>query len=191
MIMHRLILYIVLCLLPFSYGGNNSKHSEITAIPDLTVEEGSDALNIQNGVSYFSNVPVSGYIISHYNNSALKEKNGYINGIQEGTSLSWFENGTMNSKRFYVNGEKDGTHYGWYSDGSKRFEYNFTNGVNTGIHYEWYQNGSIAKKTVYKNGIEEQVQAWRDNGKLYINYVVNNSHLCYTLKNEKGEYVKK
>jgi len=182
------------------YGGRSVRNSEINGnIHDFTVEKNNQSLYMLNGVYYFNQEPFSGYITSHYANGVIEEKSGYRNGKQEGISLTWFENGVMQSKRYYVKGEKNDTHYGWYEDGSKRFEYNFNKGINSGIHTEWYQNGSIAKKTTYSNGSEESVQAWRDNGKLYINYVVkdgviygmNNSHLCYTLENEKGVYATK
>ena len=166
---------------------------------NLTVEENAQGLELRNGIYYYNGELFSGYLTAHYKNGVLSEKRNYSAGKQEGFSFTWFENGVMQDKRFYVNGEKDDTHYGWYNDGSKRFEYNFDNGMNNGVSTEWYNSGQVAKKTVYVNGNEESVQAWRDNGKLYINYVVrdgviygmNNSHLCYTLKNEKGEYVAK
>ncbi len=166
---------------------------------NVGVEDTDPDLKLQNGIYYYRDDLFSGDIISHYPNGTINEKNSYVSGRQEGSSFTWFENGTMQSKRYYVDGEKHGTHYGWYEDGSKRFEYNFDNGMNSGTSTEWYKSGQIAKKTVYINGNEESVQAWRDNGKLYINYVVkdgviygmNNSHLCYTLKNEEGEYVAK
>ena len=175
----------------------NAKRSSL--YNNVTVEENDKQLKLQNGIYYYKDALLSGDIISHYTGGEINEKSSYISGKQEGYSFVWFENGTMQSKRYYVNGEKHGTHYGWYADGSNRFEYNFDNGINSGTSTEWYNSGQIAKKTVYANGNEESVRAWRDNGKLYINYVVrdgviygmNNSHLCYTLKNEKGEYVAK
>lgn len=187
----------MICLLPFSYGGISINNSVLNnRVPEVITEENNTSLHLENGIYFLNNLLFSGSIVSYYGNGALNEKSGFIDGKKEGVSGTWFDNGVLQTKRFYVNGEKDGTHYGWYDDGAKRFEYNFKNGVNTGVSTEWYQTGAIARKTVYSNGKEESVQAWRDNGKLYINYVVkdgviygmNNSHLCYTLKNEKGEY---
>lgn len=178
---------------------HQESHANKSAIyKNFTIEENDRALSLQNGVYYYYGELFSGDITLHYKNGVLNEKRNYLAGKLEGYSFTWFENGTLESKRYYVNGEKDGTHFGWYDDGSKRFEYNFDNGMNNGISTEWYKSGQIAKKTVFLNG-NESVQAWRDNGKLYTNYVVrdgviygmNNSHLCYSLKNEKGEYVAK
>ncbi len=165
----------------------------------ITVEEGDSLLGIQNGVYYYKDGLFSGNIISRYASSMVKEKSPYFNGLKEGISYSWFENGQVESERNYSKGEKDGTHYGWYESGAKRFEYNFKNGFADGESTEWYRTGGVAKKTIYNNGVEDRVQAWRDNGKLYANYVIkdgviyglNNSNLCYSLKNERGEYVSK
>lgn len=53
------------------------------------------------------------------------------------------------------------------------------------------------KYIVYQNGIAQTGKGWRENGKLYMSFVVRdgrlygliNPNLCYSLKNERGEYV--
>jgi antitoxin component YwqK of YwqJK toxin-antitoxin module len=193
--MRKYFLYIILSLSFFSFSQREQKQE--TLIPEITVEEGNSSLHKENGVYYFDNSLFSGYIISKYENGNLKEKSGYVNGKKQGLSQTWFDNGTIQDERYYTNGEKDGIHRGWYENGSKRFEYSFKDGLNDGVSTEWYQSGEILKRIVYKNGTEENAKAWGINGKLYINYVVkngviygmNNSNPCYSLKNEKGEYV--
>ena len=49
----------------------------------------------------------------------------------------------------------------------------------------------------YKDGKEIGGNGWRNNGKTYMNFIVKdgrryglvNAQLCYSVKNERGEYV--
>ena len=199
--MKRILINIILCFLLISCSSNNSQVAirQAISIPNFTAEEISSALRIQNGVCYYNDGLFSCYIISRYKSGALKEKSPYFNGLKEGTDLSWFENGNLESERNYVKGEKEGTHTGWYADGTKRFEYNFANGLAEGISTDWYPSGKIFQQKLFGSGAEVSVKAWGETGKLYANYEVkngviyglNNSTLCYSLKNERGEYVSK
>jgi len=199
--MKKYIINIALGFLFVSCSANNTGQAlrQAVNVPNFTVEETSSALRIQNGVCYYNDGLFSGYIISRFKSGALKERSPYFNGLKEGTDLSWFENGYLESERDFVKGEKEGTHKGWYEDGSKRFEYNFKNGLADGESLDWYRNGKLFQQKNYSAGNEVSVKAWGEAGKLYANYEVkngviyglNNSTLCYTLKNERGEYVSK
>ncbi len=199
--MKKYIINIILGFLFVSCSANNPQLAirQAVSIPEFSVEENDSGLHIQNGACYYNGGLFSGYIISHYKSGALKEKSPYFNGLKEGVERSWFENGQPETERKYVNGEKDGTHYGWYENGAKRFQYNFRNGLSDGESLEWYSDGKLYQQRNYSLGSEANVKAWRDTGKLYANYVVkngviyglNNSTLCYSLKNERGEYVVK
>ena len=65
-----------------------------------------------------------------------------------------------------------------------------------GLYQEWYENGQPFKFIVYKNGNDVEGKAWRPNGKLYMNFInkdgrrygLLNAQMCFSLKNENGEY---
>jgi len=102
------------------------------------------------------------------------------------------------SKRYYHSGEKDSLHLGWWPDGNQRFEIHFSNGAYDGVYKEWYIDGKPSKEIIYKNGNDISGKAWRNNGKLYMNFFTRegrrygllNSQMCYSLKNEKGEFIR-
>ncbi len=114
-------------------------------------------------------------------------------GRQQGIAKTFFENGTTESIRWYIKGEKDSVHRGWWPNGKLRFEYHFNHGVYDGMFREWYFSGNMIQQLMYENGREVYGKGWRGNGKLYMNFLVkngrrfglNNSNLCYSLKNEK------
>jgi antitoxin component YwqK of YwqJK toxin-antitoxin module len=195
--MKRIFINIILCFLLISCSENNIHQAVNISIPNFSVEDGDNALVIKNGALYYKGGLFSGYLTSHFKSSALKEKSPYLNGKLEGAAITWFENGQIESQRNYSGGEKDGTHYGWYPDGTARFEYNYKNGLSEGQSTDWYPNGKLFQEKIFTAGAEASVKAWRDTGKLYANYIVkdgvifglNNSTLCYSLKNERGEYV--
>jgi hypothetical protein len=182
---------------------NNEKKLEANrpshpVIPSVTVHLPDTAFTIQNGVGMYHLKPFSGTLMEHYDSAHIKSSIQYFNGKQEGTELSYFHNGQKEALRFYTGGEKDSLHTGWWPNGNKRFEYHFINGAYDGNFTEWYEGGKLGKEIIYKNGEELSGKGWRENGKLYMCYVMKdgrryglvNAQLCYTLKNERGEYVK-
>ena len=72
----------------------------------------------------------------------------------------------------------------------------FSAGLYSGMYREWYSSGRLYKEIHYTNGADDYGQGWRENGKLFMNYVMRNgrrygivnSNLCYTVKNEQGEF---
>jgi len=177
----------------------NRASKVIITVPDITVNADDTTLKVENGVCYFQGMPFSGYIAVNYPNGNKSELDSYFNGFKEGVSYEWYPNGVMHSERKYHNGEKSGTHYGWYDDGSKYFERNFNYGLEEGESFQWYRSGKLYSDAIYKDGKELSVKAWNENSKPVMNYKVkdgviyglNNSSLCYTLKNERGEYAAK
>ena len=167
-------------------------------IPSFTIHLPDTAFTIQNGVGMYHLKPFSGTLNEHYDSVHIKSSIQYFNGKQEGTEISYFPNGQKETMRFYTGGEKDSVHTGWWANGNKRFEYHFSSGIYDGNFTEWYEGGKLGKEIIYKKGQELSGKGWRENGKLYMSYVMKdgrryglvNAQLCYTLKNERGEYVK-
>ena len=196
--MKKLSIYIVIGFIT-AFFGKDEKHAlqADSIIPEITVETNNAELHELNGVYYFHGNLFSGYLVAYYSNGSLKEKSGYANGKLSGKSLTWFPNGNLETERYYKNGEKDSINTGWYENGQKRFEFHFKNGLYNGINKEWYESGAMLSQVTYNMGKEVKAKQWRENGKLFTNYVVkdgiiyglNNSNLCYSIKDERGQYV--
>jgi len=168
------------------------------AIPDLTVKSGDTALFLNNGVWLYQQKPLTGFIETYFSSGSLKSRQSFYQGKEEGLFLSYYEDGSKDARRFYHKGEKDSINQGWWPNGNPRFEYHFKEGVYEGDFKEWYQSGKPLKQIVYHNGKEESGKGWRENGKIYMSFMVKegrlyglvNPNLCYSLKNERGEFVK-
>ena len=165
-------------------------------ISEETINAGDLSLEFKNGYWFYKGNLFSGTIV-HFEGRSVQQTTHYLNGKEDGEQFTYYPGGTISEKRFYSAGEKDGVHIGWWPNGNKRFEYHFANGIYNGDYKEWYESGKPLKQIHYTNGIDVWGKGWRENGKVYMNFAVkngrryglNNSNLCYTVKNEKGEYV--
>jgi antitoxin component YwqK of YwqJK toxin-antitoxin module len=166
-------------------------------IPNITVRTTDTSLVLNNGIWFYHQQPFTGFIETYYVSGSLKSRQSFYNGKDEGLVLSYYEDGSKDARRFYHNGEKDSINQGWWPNGNRRFEYHFNNGVYEGDFKEWYQSGKPLKHIVYHDGKEQSGKGWRENGKIYMSFVVKegrlyglvNPNLCYSLKNERGEFV--
>lgn len=176
--------------------GCNSTAEKAVPISLMNVEVKDTALHFINGKYFFHTSPLSGTITEHFADGKISHTTSWLAGKEEGWEHIYFSDGKLSDERYYHNGEKDSTHAGWWQNGNKRFLYHFNNGMYNGAFSEWYEEGQTSKIIYYTNGNDDSGKAWRQNGKLYMNFVVkdgrryglNNSNLCYTLKNGKGEY---
>ena len=149
-----------------------------------------EKINVVNGIGYFQGKKVSGTVFENYASGILQRKSTYKFGEKNGEELSYFENGGLSEMRYFAEGEKIGIHKGWWPNGNKRFEYQFSSGTYNGIFKEWYENGRNYKNIKYINGKDVYGKGWRENGKLFMNYIVKdgrrygivNSNLCFTIK---------
>lgn len=171
---------------------------KMPTIPALIVKVGDSLLHFNNGFWLYNNQPFSGTLLQYHPNSTISNQQTFFNGKEQGWGVTFYSDGAIESKRYYTKGEKDSVHYGWWYNGNKRFEYHFKQGTYHGDFKEWYETGEPFKHIIYDNGTERKGLAWRRNGKLYLNYVMQNgrryglinSDLCYSLKDERGEYIK-
>ena len=169
----------------------------VPIVPAVTVRSADTALQLINGTWFYHQQPFSGTIETNFPSGALKAKQSFYNGKEEGLLSTYYENGKIDSRRYYHNGEKDSVNAGWWINGNPRYEYHFKNGVYEGNFKEWYLSGKPLKHIIYHNGKEESGKGWRENGKVYMSFVTRdgrlygliNPNLCYSLKNERGEYV--
>lgn len=194
------ILIIVYCSCnttadPVMLAGQESLKGQTLEFP--IVKFGDSSLQLLNGTWYYRNRLFNGVIERYYPDKRLQNRQTYLNGKEEGWFLSYFEDGSKDALRYYHLGEKDSVHRGWWPNGNLRYEYHYKQGLYQGSFREWYASGKPLKQIEYASGKEERGMGWRENGKLYMNFVVKNNriygiinpNLCYSLKNEKGEYV--
>ena len=165
--------------------------------PVITFNATDPDLNFKNGYWYYKSDLFSGTILEHFENNAVHKKTQYLQGRENGWQIIFYPGGSLSEKRFYTNGEKDIVHTGWWPNGNMRFEYHFAKGIYDGDYKEWYETGEQLKYIHYTKGVDDWGKGWRQNGKLYMNFVVrngrryglNNSNLCYTVKNGSGELI--
>lgn len=166
-------------------------------IPPVGVVADDPRLKLVNGLMYYADTLFSGHLHAFYANGTMQRMQGYYKGKEESMLMTWFDNGQKESERYFVEGEKDSVHKGWWENGQLRFEYHFSNGRYDGDFREWSLNGRLAKHIEYRDGNEIRGKAWRENGKVYMSfemkgsrrYGLMNAKPCYTLRNEKGEYL--
>lgn len=183
------------CKEPAPSGTANS--NPLPQIPAVTVDRSDTALQLINGVWLLSGQPFSGTIETWYASGQIRLSQQFYNGKEEGLMQSYYENGKRESLRFYRSGEKDSVHRGWWLNGQLQYEYHYRNGEYEGDFKEWYASGRPYKHISYRQGKEQWGKGWRENGKPYMSFVMRdgrlygliNPNLCYSLKNEKGEYV--
>ncbi len=167
-------------------------------IPAIKVMQTDSLLQLKNGTWFYADTLFSGTMENYFPTHQLKTAQSFYKGKEEGWYYSYYPDGVKESQRYYHAGEKDSVHTGWWNNGNIRFEYHFKNGVYNGDFKEWYQSGKPLKHIIYQNGTECSGKGWRENGKLFMNYVMKdnrryglmNAELCYSLKNENGEFVR-
>ncbi len=196
----------VMVILIFLLFTCNCEHAEMQmnkavqpiSIPNITVLSTDHSLLLKNGIWYFKGSLFSGTIKSLYPSKKIKSIQGFFKGKEEGWLETFYPDGLHETKRYYHSGEKDSVHIGWWPNGHKRFEIHFSNGVYNGEYAEWYVDGNPLKTIQYVNGIDVSGKAFRNNGKPYMNFITKdgrrygllNSQMCYSLKNENGEFSK-
>lgn len=192
----RIILLITLIF----YG---CRHLENHVIPPadptiLMVNRTDASINFKNGSWHYKGLLFSGTIRDLFEDASLHQSTPCSDGKENGWQVTFYPDGSLSEKRYFRSGEKDSVHTGWWQNGNKRFEYHFSAGIYNGEYKEWYQSGKPLKHIQYINGKDICGKGWRENGKIYMNFIVkngrrygvNNANLCYTVKNGSGELVK-
>jgi hypothetical protein len=167
------------------------------SIPLLVVPITDTSLQLKNGKRYFKGKAFSGTMEAYYPGGQLKLRQSFFDGLEEGFCETYYQSGRQDARRYYHLGEKDSIHKGWWENGHLRFEYHFKKGQYAGDFKEWYEGGQMLKHIIYVNGAEIAGKGWRANGKPYMSFVRKNGrvyglvnpNLCYSLKNERGEYI--
>lgn len=202
--MRKVVVYMILVIVVFACNTNEKslkKENKISALPTDTVVLTTQNSNFANGILMVRNKPFSGVAVTHFDSSKqIASIQSFFNGKEEGWLYTFYANGKKESQRYFVNGEKDSVHTGWWDNGNIRFEYHFKKGNYDGLFKEWYQySGKLLKEIVYENGNDISGKGWRENGKLYMNFVnkngrrygLQNAQPCYSIKDGRGVYYSK
>lgn len=162
-----------------------------------TIRKDDSLLKQVNGKWFYRNQPFTGCIEERKLQGTLLSCQNFSKGKEEGWSTWYYSGGQVLARRYFHEGEKDSIHQGWWPNRQIQFEYHFHSGTYQGWFKEWYASGQPLKAIWYDKGQEQYGTGWRENGKVYMSFVVKNGrvyglvnpNLCYTLKNEKGEYI--
>ncbi|WP_303316032.1 hypothetical protein Q4Q34_13185 [Flavivirga abyssicola] len=157
----------------------------------------NEHLELINGVMFFNEIPLTGNIMSYYENHKVKSDIQYDKGKKHGYEKHWYENGLKKIERRYFEGFKTALHKGWWPDGKLKFEYHFNKkGEYDGVIKEWYKTGQLFRDFKYMAGKEVGSQRlWKVNGTIKANYeVVNGERFgliglkkCYTVTANNNE----
>ena len=168
---------------------------DITCIPHDTVNMSDHRLTCVNNLYFVNGKKFSGILNAFYANGNLKRQYSIYDGKLHGWYKSYFENGKPWEVRSYKNNLSTGKHYGyWAETGNRKFEYTYYEEKMEGSQKKWYKSGKPFLFLQYVNDREDGLQqGWRENGKLYLNYVAKDGYryglqksaLCYTLRDEK------
>lgn len=181
------MLLILICFLCFS-----CRQQQMPETNTMAVWANDASLRLVNGNLYYAEKGFNGSVSEKFAGGQLKSRFNYRHGRQDGLSETYYESGMPESKRWYAGGEKDSVHTGWWPNGNKKYEYHFSKGNYNGWFTEWYQGGSMIQQVLYENGKEISGKGWRENGKLYMSFVMKdnrryglfNANLCYSLVKE-------
>jgi antitoxin component YwqK of YwqJK toxin-antitoxin module len=198
--------FIILVLCSFLVACNSKQENKPSVvntivIPTDTIIVPVSNASMKNGVLFFKDKPFSGVVLHYFDSTKQPQSvQSFFNGKEEGWLFTYYPNGNKESKRYFHLGEKDSVHTGWWDNGNNRFEYHFTKGQYNGLFKEWYRNsGNALTEIVYVNGVDVSGKSWRENGKLFTNFInkdgrhygLQNSQPCYTVKDGQGQYFKK
>lgn len=134
-----------------------------------------------------------GVVLEDFENVGTYRKTEYRKGLEHGSQEEIFrDTGRKVAHREFTWGRNTGAHEGWFLDGRRRFHYEYNDeGESHGDHWEWYQNGTPSSLVRFEHNKVLGRKKWRDDGKVYMNYVFNDERaigtpgtkLCFQVRN--------
>jgi antitoxin component YwqK of YwqJK toxin-antitoxin module len=180
---------------------NPNLSTTIVELPNQTVNKSALFYNNKTSLWTLKDELYSGYALSYYPDSTLKEKIGIWNGSKQNQAIQWYPDGHYKQVANYHKGKLHGEKKGWSSDLNHVLiaQLNYHTGKAHGEQKKWYPTGELYKKLNLNMGREEGMQqAFRKNGALYANYEaragrifgLKKAALCYGLEDENIQYEK-
>lgn len=170
-------------------------------IPEISLEKSSLNYNAKNSLWTSEGKRFSGYAVSYYQDSTLRQKIGILDGKKQNESFDWYSDGHVKQLAKYYKGKLEGEKKMWSPDSTHILvsHLNYHLGKLHGTQKKWYPTGEIFKILNLANGKEEGIQqAYRKNGNLFANYEAREGRifglkraaLCFGLEDEKIQYEK-
>ena len=170
-------------------------------VPSKIIEKSFLNYDRKTSLWTLNNTPFSGYAVSFYSDSTLREKIGILNGKTEGQSLTFYGDGHLQQISNYRIGKLHGDKKLWSSDTNHVLlsHLNYQLGKPHGVQMTWYSTGELHKKLHMNMGKEDGIQqAFRKNSALYANYEAQEGRvfglkktaLCFGLEDEEIQYEK-
>lgn len=173
----------------------------LVEIPNKQVDKSTLYYNTKTSLWTLDDQLYSGYAVSFYRDSTLKEKIGILNGRKQNQAIQWYRDGHYKQMANYHQGKLHGEKRIWSADSAHVLiaHLNYHTGKAHGEQKKWYSTGEIFKKLNINMGREEGIQqAFRKNGDLFANYEaragrifgLKKSALCYELEDEDVQFEK-
>ena len=167
----------------------------VLEVPEIIVSKSAVKYDHKISLWTLNNSPYSGFVVSYYPDSTLKEKLGILNGKKQNETTQWFPDGHLKIVTNYNRGKLHGEKKIWSRDSLHVLiaQFQYHNGKANGEQKKWYPSGQLYQKLNLNEGKELGLQqAYRKNGVLYANYEAKHgrifglkkANLCYQLEDE-------
>ena len=180
---------------------NKSAHSALQSldVPANTIDKSKLDYNPKTSLWTLDSIRYSGYAVSYFPDSTLKQKFGIVNGKKQNESTEWYPDGRVKYLVNYHEGKLHGEKKSWSVDTTHHLvsHLNYRLGKAHGVQKQWYLTGEIFKVLQLNDGREEGIQkAFRKNGTIYANYEAKEGRifglkraaLCFELVDEEVQF---
>jgi antitoxin component YwqK of YwqJK toxin-antitoxin module len=168
-------------------------------VPSNTIDKSKLVYHNKNSIWTLDGEKFSGYAVTYFPDSTLKQKIGILAGRKQNKTIDWYPNGQIKHIAHYNKGKLHGEKKTWSAGASHLLisHLNYNSGKLHGVQKKWYDTGEIFKVLNMNMGREEGIQkAFRKNGELFANYEARNGRnyglkravLCVGLENEIVQY---
>lgn len=152
----------------------------------ITVEAADAALRRENGVVRYNRIPLTGRIVEHHPDGAVRSSTPYLRGRRDGVAEGWYADGRPAYRRAFREGREEGEHRTWWPDGRARLVERFRRGRLEGTVREWFADGTPYRVARYRAGLEDGPQRmWFPDGTLRASYEVRDGRR-YGIMGAKG-----
>lgn len=143
---------------------------------DQMIPRNDSRLREEKEILFLGEKPFTGEIVSFFEDGKLETSTEYKEGKKNGMEKIWYRNGVILSERNYIDGKKEGIHRGWHEEGQIRFYSQFKNDQFDKESWSWYPDGQVESYAHYENSTLLGYKQWRNDGKIYMNYVLDGTN---------------
>jgi antitoxin component YwqK of YwqJK toxin-antitoxin module len=158
------------------------------------IERPSKEITFKNGKLLYRGGEFSGVVIERFPEVGTVRETHYRRGWAHGEQTEFTAEGhRVVARREFSYGHNSGVHEGWFPQGERRFHYEFDGeGKSHGDQWEWHASGHPSLFARFDHGRMIGKKMWREDGKIYMNWVFNTggeaygtpgTKLCFQLRN--------